>query len=198
MSIYEEDVMELLDVVNGQGYPTGEVVDREEAHAKGILHRTSHVWILRKKEGRLEVLLQKRSENKDSFPGCYDISSAGHIPAGVDFITSALRELKEELGYEAKASDLEFCGQRAFHFEHIFHGKLFRDNQISNVYMMWLDLRPEEFLLQKEEVSEVRWFDFLACMEGVRKNTIPNCIFMEELEMIKNYYYSHHRDELVI
>lgn len=190
--------MELLDVVDDEGCPTGEVVDREEAHEKGILHRTPHVWILREKEGRLEILLQKRSENKDSFPGCYDISSAGHIPAGVEFIPSALRELKEELGYEAKPSDLEFCGQRCFHFEQMFHGKLFCDNEISNVYMMWLDREAEEFLLQKEEVSEVRWFDFIACMDGVRKNTIPNCIFMEELEMLKKHYYTHHRNEIVI
>jgi hypothetical protein len=34
-----------------------------------------------------------------------DISSAGHIPAGMDFVQSALRELFEGLGVEAQAED---------------------------------------------------------------------------------------------
>ena len=74
--------MEWLDVVDEKGNPTGERVERKEAHRRGIRHRTSHVWILREQEGEVQVLLQKRSQGKDSHPGCYDISSAGHIPAG--------------------------------------------------------------------------------------------------------------------
>ena len=102
--------MEILDIVDKNGIPTGKTVDRETAHAQGIPHRTSHVWIVRRKGKKLQVLLQKRSEQKDSYPGCYDISSAGHIPAGVDFVPSALRELKEELGVEADAGQLRYCG----------------------------------------------------------------------------------------
>ena len=66
--------MEILDIVDAHGVPTGECVEREKAHREGIRHRTSHVWIVRKKAGKLQVLLQKRSENKDSYPGCYDLS----------------------------------------------------------------------------------------------------------------------------
>ena len=87
--------MERFDIVDEHGIPTGETVDRETAHAQGIRHRTSHVWIARKRDDRVELLLQQRSFDKDSHPGCYDISSAGHIPAGVDFVPSALRELEE-------------------------------------------------------------------------------------------------------
>ena len=83
--------MEYLDIVDENGVPTGKTAERTAAHKQGLRHRTSHVWILRERAGKVEVLLQKRSQNKDSFPGCYDISSAGHIPAGVDFIPSALR-----------------------------------------------------------------------------------------------------------
>ena len=86
---------ELLDVVDEDGNPTGETVERGRAHREGIRHRTSHVWLLRRRAGRVEVLLQKRSEDKDSYPGCYDISSAGHIPAGSGYTESSIRELKE-------------------------------------------------------------------------------------------------------
>ncbi len=68
---------EYLDIVNEKGEPTGETIERNTAHTLGIRHRTSHVWLLRKKEGMIQILLQKRSDNKDSHPGCYDISSAG-------------------------------------------------------------------------------------------------------------------------
>lgn len=43
--------MEYLDIVDEVGNPTGEIVEREYAHRHGIRHRTSHVWLLRKKAG---------------------------------------------------------------------------------------------------------------------------------------------------
>lgn len=178
--------MELLDVVDRQGRPTGERVSREQAHRDGVRHRTAHVWILRKKNGVMQVLLQKRSGEKDSHPGCYDISSAGHIPAGQDFVPSALRELKEELGVTAAADQLVYCGQRQFRFEAEFYGRPFRDNQVSNVYALWLDREPGEFTLQAEEVSGVRWFAFEDAVRAVRDNTIPHCIYREELELVRS------------
>ena len=72
---------EMLDIVDENGVPTGRSVPRTVAHAEGLRHRTSHVWIVRRKAGRVQVLLQMRCAAKDSYPGCYDISSAGHIPA---------------------------------------------------------------------------------------------------------------------
>ncbi len=92
------------------GKPTGDTVERSEAHAKGICHRTAHIWIAKQENGRYKVLLQKRAMNKDSFPGRYDTSSAGHIQAGDEPLESALRELGEELGIKAEASDLDFAG----------------------------------------------------------------------------------------
>ena len=103
--------MEYLDIVDETGTPTGKTVSRREAHAEGIPHRTAHVWIVRRVNGRTEILLQKRSGEKDSFPGLYDTSSAGHIPAGEEPVPSALRELSEELGIRAAPSQLHYAGQ---------------------------------------------------------------------------------------
>ncbi len=178
------NTMEWLDLVDENGIPTGEVVSRDEAHERGLPHRTSHVWILRMKDGRLQILLQKRSDEKDSFPGCYDISSAGHIPAGDDYIPSAVRELEEELGVRCRPEDLVFCGMRHVRFDREFHGKMFHDRQVTKVFLLWLDRKEEDFVLQKEEISSVKWFDFNECIETVRKNTIPHCIYEEELQMI--------------
>ena len=56
---------EILDIVDEKGLPTGKTVDRQTAHEKGIRHRTAHVWILRRTSSGTEVLLQKRSRDKD-------------------------------------------------------------------------------------------------------------------------------------
>ena len=53
--------MELFDICDEQGTPTGDTVERSEAHAKGICHRTAHIWIAKQENGRYKVLLQKRS-----------------------------------------------------------------------------------------------------------------------------------------
>ena len=108
--------MEILDICDEFGNPTGKVEDREIIHQEGLLHCTAHVWLLRKKNNQIEILLQKRSDAKDSFPGCYDISSAGHIPAGDSYFKSAKRELKEELGVEIDENELIDCGNRRFSF----------------------------------------------------------------------------------
>jgi 8-oxo-dGTP diphosphatase len=71
--------LELFDIIDETGRPTGQVRERSLVHLYGDRHRTSHIWIVRpskiKKEG-FDVLLQKRANGKESFPGCYDISSA--------------------------------------------------------------------------------------------------------------------------
>ena len=181
--------MEFFDVVDDLGNPTGGTGDRERAHAEGIPHRTAHVWIVRRKNDKVQILLQKRCENKDSFPGCYDISSAGHIPAGVGYIDSAIRELKEELGVDIRPEALVYCGVKNIVFDSVFHDKEFHDKQISKVFMLWLDLEEDEFTIQQEEIEEVKWMDFQECKIAVRDNTIPNCILLDELEMLEPHLY---------
>jgi isopentenyldiphosphate isomerase len=178
--------VELLDIVDEGGMPTGETVTREVAHRYGIRHRTSHVWILRMHIGRTQVLLQKRSLNKDSYPGCYDISSAGHIPSGDGFLESALRELKEELGVTAATKELIYCGHRQFEYREMFHGQEFWDNQVSNVYALWRDMEAAEFIIQRSEVDTVLWVDWDTCIDMVKNTKVPNCIRINELEMISS------------
>ena len=56
------------------------------------------------------VALQKRSPNKDTFPGRWDISAAGHIESGDESRPTAVRELAEELGVICAEGDLDFLG----------------------------------------------------------------------------------------
>lgn len=178
--------MELLDIVDEYGEPTGEVVERAFAHANGIRHRTSHVWIYKIENGRPQILLQKRCEAKDSFPGCYDISSAGHIPAGDGYEESAVRELKEELSVEISEDQLIPCGFRTVCWDDEFHGVPYHDRQVTKIFLLRLDGYTEsDFTVQESEVESVRFMDWAACIEAIRANTIRHCISIEELAMLK-------------
>ena len=177
--------MEYFDVVDKNGQPTGEMVSRDEAHQKGLPHRTSHVWIVRSSEHGYEILLQKRSEEKDSFPGLYDTSSAGHIPAGDEPLPSALRELREELGIEAAPGQLHFIGTFRIQYERAFHGRLFRDNEFANVYLY--DGPIGEMKLQESEVSEVRWFDLEAVWNEIQNSRERFCVPKPGLAVLRDY-----------
>ena len=169
--------MELLDIVDEQGRPTGKVIDRVKAHADGICHRTAHVWILRQNEKKVEVLLQKRSMSKDSFPGRFDTSSAGHIQAGDEPLESALRELKEELGIEAAKEDLEFIDTFRIQYETEFYGKPFKDNEVAFVFLYEKPVEIKKLVLQKEELDAVEWFEleevYTQCLSHNRKFCVP-------------------------
>ena len=164
--------MEYLDIVDEQGQPTGEIVSRTLAHTKGIRHRTAHIWIVRRENEHFQVLMQKRAMSKDSFPGKYDTSSAGHIQAGDEPLASGLRELAEELGIHAKPEDLEFAGCIHGNFAEEFHGKIFRDNEIAFVYIYQQPVDIETLVLQKEEVESVRWFDLEETYQNCRNRYI--------------------------
>ena len=186
--------MEFLDVVDKNGNPTGEIVAREIAHREGKRHRTAHVWIVRKNCDKVEVLLQKRASNKDSFPGCYDISSAGHVPAGADYMPSAIRELKEELDLEIRENQLIDLGLYKKDTFDSFYGEKYLDRQVSRVYLLWLDNTIKEFKLQKEELAGILWLELNECIEAVANNTIKHCIDIDELNMVKDYVDTH-KDE---
>lgn len=184
----EDYYMEYLDIVDEYGNPTGQIAERKEVHTKGLRHRTAHVWLWRRKDGILQILLQKRSNNKDSFPGCYDISSAGHVPAGCGYEESAVRELYEELGIEADKSELKYCGTRKLHSENIFHGEKFCESQVSKVYIMECHCDENDFVLQESEVESVKWFEYEKCLEMLKNDEIEHCIFIEEYEMLRSHF----------
>ena len=186
--------MELFEILDEEGSKTGLVRERGVAHRDGSPHETVHTWIVRPAgeagtdgrngKKRWEVLLQKRSACKDSNPGCYDISSAGHLNAGDEPMEGALRELKEELGLTLSSDDLHYVGRHRGRYEAPFHGKMFRDNEFSYVYVVTRHFDDSEFVLQEEEVESVRWMDYETCRKGIREGTLPNCIYEDEFDMV--------------
>lgn len=173
--------MEMFDIIDEQGEKTGVIKERGVVHREGALHATAHIWIARKNEkSGYDILLQKRSSRKDSHPGCYDISSAGHICAGDEPLESALRELEEELGILAKPEELQAFGVGHKQFEGEFYGKPFRDNQRSILYLYQEPVDIEQLKLQESEIESVMWMDYEEALQAIRENTIEHCIYEDE------------------
>mgnify|MGYP000916684160 CR=1 FL=1 len=84
---------ELVDVVDSNDVAIGKKT-KEEAHAHGLPHRASCVFVFYK--GKL--LVQRRSLEKN---GDLDPSASGHVGAGESYEAAAERELFEELGIRA-------------------------------------------------------------------------------------------------
>ena len=73
-------------------------IEREKAHAEGLLHRAGMVFLLRS-DGKL--LLQYRSPSRETFPDCYDSSCSFHVAYGESYEEAARREMVEETGISA-------------------------------------------------------------------------------------------------
>ena len=69
--------------------------------ALALMHRSVHILVFNSDN---ELFIQKRSMLKDSNPGLWDSSAAGHVDAGEDYLACAKRELGEELGVSAPAA----------------------------------------------------------------------------------------------
>ncbi len=178
--------LELFDICGEDGMPAGHVKERSMVHQDGDFHRTVHIWVVRQRaDGGLDVLLQKRSQDKDAYPGCYDVSSAGHVRAGEDFSCSAVRELQEELGITAVEEDLRFIGFHEGYVENNFWGRSFKDWEMSAVYLYEKTVEQERLILQESEVEGVVFMDYEKALEGIREGTFVNCIYPKEFLMIR-------------
>lgn len=96
---------EVLLVVDEDDEPVDEA-PRSRVHEQALCHRAVHV-LLSDEEGGL--WLQKRSEEKATYPSRWTSSASGHVPAGESLRGAAEREVEEELGVRAPL--LAFVGR---------------------------------------------------------------------------------------
>lgn len=186
-AVLDGKALEFFDVLDENGEKTGRIKERSLVHEDGDVHGTSHIWVVRRTEEGYDVLLQKRSADKDSFPGCYDISSAGHVAAGSGYLETAVREIGEELGISASKDDLHFIGFHKGIMNGNFYGRDFQNHEISAVYVYDKPVKMENISLQEEEVEEVIWMDYDTCQKKMEKDEISHCIFQDEFKMLGEY-----------
>jgi 16S rRNA (adenine1518-N6/adenine1519-N6)-dimethyltransferase len=96
---------------------------RLKVHTEELPHRSVHI-LVQNRVGKW--FLQKRSVWKDSNPGKWDSSVAGHLQAGEGYETAARRELREELGvteyaWLGKKGSLQASAETGWEFIEVFY-----------------------------------------------------------------------------
>jgi isopentenyldiphosphate isomerase len=146
--------MEYVDVLDSEGNSTGESKSRSQVHKDGDWHRMAFVWIL---SSNHELLIQKRSLQKDANPGRWDGSAGGHVESGETALQAARKELNEELGLNVQENELEYIFMVKAPVE---SGQKVIENQFQEVYLLKRDVDIDRLKLQPEEVYEVKFFPF--------------------------------------
>jgi isopentenyldiphosphate isomerase len=144
---------ELQEVLTEQGEPTGEFLTKQEIFARGLWRLVTHVWLV---DGNGELLVQRRAVGKGIFDGLWDVTIGGGVAAREKSADAAVRELKEELGITAHATELIFI--KRFKLPKIIPETGQQMNDFSDTYALFQDVDLVEINqnLKHDEVSQVK------------------------------------------
>lgn len=79
----------------------------ERAHqGEGLKHRALSVMLYRKRENKVEWLLQRRAMSKPVFAGFWGNTCCTNLRIGDEYLPRAVSRLKEEMGIEIEEKDL--------------------------------------------------------------------------------------------
>ena len=181
--------MEFFELMDAEGNQIGRVKERSAVHRDGDLHGGSHIWVIgqRNENGSYPILLQRRRPDKDSFPGCLDVSCAGHVAQGETFLSTAIREMQEELNLSAREEDLIYLFRKQSGGHYRFHGKPFRNYEINFVYLLSPDFPLDTLKYQEEEIDGLVWMDSDVLERDLLSGSDAYCIDYWELEEVLRY-----------
>ena len=153
---------EMFDVLNEWGEYTGEVASRDRCHTEGLWHRAVYGFVIDKNKN---VLLQKRSANKKTWPNMWDVTVGGHVDAGEFGRHALIREAKEELGLDITDDEIKYLvGSTSIDTAKGIN------KHYNECYLILKDVDVSDIKLQKEEVSEVRYFSKEEILERIDNN----------------------------
>lgn len=169
---------EYFDILDENGNKNGEIKLRNEVHRDGDWHKAVHIWIINDKG---DILLQRRCATKDSNPNMLDVSCAGHLTAGDDSISGAIRELKEELNIEVKPSELQFINtiKRSAKYT-----STFINNEFDDLYILRTKKGIEDMKYQEEEISEIFFVPYKDFKNMVNNRQLDLLRYDKEFELL--------------
>ncbi len=144
---------ELLEVVNEHGKVL-RLLPRSVIHGNpSLMHRVVHVLVF---NGNRELLLQKRSMNKDVAPGKWDTSVGGHVDRGETILKAVRREMEEELGITTCEPEFlyTYIHSNPYETELVYTHSCVHSGEIS---------------FNKDEIDEVRYWNLNDIMNNLGK-----------------------------
>lgn len=130
---------DLVDVIDDVGTVTG-TATRSDVRSGNLRHRTVFIAVL---NSAGEVLVHRRAEWKDVWPGAWDLAFGGVVNAGEAWEAAAARELAEEAGI---AAELVYLGEDTY-----------ADETVSELARVYLARHDGPFTFVDGEVVATEW-----------------------------------------
>ncbi|WP_370899739.1 isopentenyl-diphosphate Delta-isomerase [Chryseobacterium gossypii] len=166
---------EFVVLVNSEDEVLG-LMEKQQAHINGLLHRAFSVFLFNSKG---EMLLQKRATGKYHSPNQWTNAVCSHPRMGETYLEGAKRRVKEELGIEVELSE-----KFDFIYKADVGGGLW-EHELDHVFT---GVYEDEFALNKDEVEEIRYIS----MEDLDKEITENPGNFTEWFKIILEEYKHH------
>jgi isopentenyldiphosphate isomerase len=133
-----------------------EVVTRAEMRARALRHRSVYVAVLDHDD---QLLVHKRANWKDVFPGAWDLAFGGVCDVGEDWEPSAHRELMEEAGVRGELTD---------------HGPVsFEAPGVALVGRFFVCRHDGPFTFNDGEVTDTQWVPLQDLADFVNNHKVP-------------------------
>jgi len=152
------------------------VMNKLEAHQKGILHRAFSIFLFDKKGN---ILLQRRAKNKYHSPHQWTNACCSHPREDETYLQAAERRLREELGISC-----ELEKKFDFIYKADVGGGLW-EHELDHVFT---GIYEGEFHLNPEEVSEIRYISLQDLEQEIEKSPEN---FTEWFKIILKEYKQH-------
>jgi isopentenyldiphosphate isomerase len=118
-----------------------DTVSRAQMRTQRLRHRCTFV-VVRSSAG--DVLIHRRSDDKDMWPGRWDLAAGGVVSAGEEWEVAARRELAEELG--VTVAELVPLG-----------GGAYEDADVAELAKVWTAVHDGPFTFTDDEVVEAHF-----------------------------------------
>ncbi|MBS7333213.1 isopentenyl-diphosphate Delta-isomerase [Faecalibacter bovis] len=135
------------------------LMEKQQAHVAGLLHRAFSVFIFNSKG---ELMLQQRAATKYHSPTLWTNTCCSHPRENESYKNAAHRRLMEEMGFDC---DLSY----KFHF--IYKASLdngLTEHELDHVFIGTYDGEPE---LNPSEVMAYRWVEMDDLKKDIQKNS---------------------------
>lgn len=150
------------------------VGEKLATHIEGKLHRAFSVLLLRKNNGKIELLLQQRSAKKYHSANLWANTCCGHPRPGENIVVAAKRRLHEELGIGAELVEVG-----NFHYRAKLASTSLVEDEIDHVligYVGEVQLNPNP-----SEVQNTRWVELDQLRQDIEQNPCKYVVWLPEV-----------------
>lgn len=168
--------MEQVILVNEHDEPLG-LMEKMEAHEKGILHRAFSVFLFNDQH---QLLLQKRALSKYHSGGLWTNTCCSHPRENEEVLDAGNRRLKEEMGIQSQLNNV---------FSFVYRAELDNDlieHELDHVLVGTFNEAPQP---NPEEVADWKYIDLEDLAADIRINpTNYTAWFLKIFDQVHDYF----------